>query len=90
MHVAEPSWRQPIGLTPRRRRRGIVVYGAFSGLRSKHWGLKSALEYLIGQKLLAFAYWAQTQPDYAAELPLFVQEIPQIFTGAELVGYVPS
>ena len=28
--------------------------------------------------LLAFAYWAQTQPNYAAELPLFVKEIPQI------------
>lgn len=54
------------------------------------WGLKSALEYLIGQKLLAFAYWAQTQPNYAAELPLFIQEIPAIFTEAELIDYMPS
>jgi hypothetical protein len=47
---------------------------AARGVRQRH-GVVSALDYLIGEKLLDYAEMAVTRPELARELPSFVAEI---------------
>src|SRR5436190_15285948 len=51
------------------------------------WGPKNALGYLIGEKLLNHIRAADSEPEWAAKLPLFVAEIKRIFTAGELRTY---
>jgi hypothetical protein len=44
-------------------------------------GTLSALDYLIGEKLLTYAETAVTRPEFARELPRFVAEARDIFSG---------
>jgi hypothetical protein len=48
----------------------------------------SALDYLIGEKLLTYAETAVTRPDFARELPRFVAEVRDIFSGEEIRYYL--
>jgi hypothetical protein len=60
---------------------------AARSIRAQH-GKLSALDYLIGEKLLTYAETAATRPDFARELPRFVAEVRDIFTGEEIGHYV--
>jgi hypothetical protein len=54
------------------------------------FGIRNALDYLIGQKLVNFAEAADEDPDFAAELPRFQAAVGEIFNPYELRGYVAS
>jgi hypothetical protein len=54
------------------------------------WGMKKALGYLIGGKLLNYFQAADSYPEWAGTLPLFVAEIKRIFTADELKKYFAS
>jgi hypothetical protein len=56
----------------------------------RRFGAKSALDYLIGEKLLTFANVAREHPTFAKELPKFLAGIWQVFNEYEIAGYVAS
>lgn len=56
----------------------------------RRFGPTSALDYLIGEKLVAFAAAAERNDDFAAELPRFLSAIYQVFNQYEVAGYVAS
>jgi hypothetical protein len=56
----------------------------------RRFGAKSALDYLIREKLLNFAEDAQRRPEFARELPRFLAEVWRIFNEYEIAGYVAS
>jgi hypothetical protein len=60
---------------------------AARSIRVKH-GILSALDYLIGEKLLTHADTAVTKPEFARELPRFVAEVRDIFSGEEIRHYL--
>ena len=60
---------------------------AARSVRAKH-GMLSALDYLVGEKLLTYAETAVTRPDFARELPRFVAEVRDIFSGEEIGHYL--
>ena len=47
------------------------------------FGLKSAFDYLVGEKLLNFAEAVANHGDFARELPRFVSQVRRIFTPEE-------
>ena len=55
----------------------------------ERFGVKSALDYLVGEKLLSFAKAADQDPEFAAEPPAF-NAVWEIFNPYELRGYVAS
>jgi len=59
---------------------------AARSIRVQH-GILSALDYLIGEKLLTYADTAVTKPEFARELPRFVAEVRVIFSGEEISHY---
>jgi hypothetical protein len=56
----------------------------------RHFGTESALDYLIGEKLVTFAQAAEHHPEFAKELPRFLAAVWQVFNKYELAGYVAS
>jgi hypothetical protein len=56
----------------------------------RRFGVKSALDYLIREKLLNFADAAEGRPEFARELPRFLAEVWRIFNQYEIAGYVAS
>ena len=60
---------------------------AARGVAQRH-GLVSALDYLIGEKLMDYAEMAVTRPEFARELPSFVAEIRCIFSADEIRAYL--
>ena len=56
-------------------------------LREQH-GVVSALDYLIGEKLMTYAETAATRPEFARELPSFVGEIRSVFDVDEIRVYL--
>ena len=52
------------------------------------WGTQKALGYLIGEKLMNFMRASDQRPEFAAELPCFIEEIKQIFEPWEIRGYL--
>jgi hypothetical protein len=56
-------------------------------VREQH-GVVSALDYLIGEKLMTYAETAVTRPEFARELPRFVGEIRSIFGAEEIRVYL--
>ena len=60
---------------------------ATEGIR-EHFGLKNALNYLIGEKLFTFVQAAEQHPEFAAELPAFLAEIQRLFTPEEIREYL--
>ena len=55
----------------------------------RRFGAKSALDYLIGEKLTTFADAAE-HPEFAKELPRFLAAIWRLFNEYEIAGYVAS
>lgn len=51
------------------------------------FGLKNALDYLIGEKLLTFLMASEEDPKFAGEIPAFVHEIRRVFTASEIREY---
>jgi hypothetical protein len=60
---------------------------ATEGIRND-FGLQRALNYMIGEKLFSFVQAAEHAPEFAAELPSFVNEIRRIFTAQEICSYL--
>ncbi len=56
----------------------------------ERFGLESALDYLIGEKIFSFVMASERDPDFAAELPAFIAEIRRLFTAEELHTYLDS
>ena len=56
---------------------------AARGIRNQH-GIVSALDYLIGEKLMTYAEIAATRSEFARELPRFVAEVRGIFSKEEI------
>jgi hypothetical protein len=56
----------------------------------KQFGVKNALDYLLGEKLLTFAETAEDQSEFAAELPRFQTEVWNVFNPYELAGYLTT
>ena len=53
-----------------------------------NFGVQSALDYLIGEKLFSFLHAAERDPLFAAEVPAFICEIRRLFTAKEVRGYL--
>ena len=53
----------------------------------RRFGAKSALDYLIGEKLMTFADAARDDPTFAKELPRFLAAVWQLFNEYEVAGY---
>jgi hypothetical protein len=45
----------------------------------ERYGLKSAFDYLVSEKLLDFVRAAEREPELARQLPRFVSEVRRIF-----------
>jgi hypothetical protein len=56
---------------------------ATQGIRAR-FGVDAAIDYLVGEKLMAYAQSGESHPDYRAELPAFAQRIRQLFSSAEI------
>jgi len=56
----------------------------------RRFGAKSALDYLIREKLVAFADDAERHPEFAKELPRFMAAVWQVFNQYELAGYIAT
>jgi hypothetical protein len=56
----------------------------------RSFGAKSALDYLIGEKLTTFADAAEDRPEFAEELPRFLAAIWKVFDEYEIAGYLAS
>jgi len=52
------------------------------------FGLESALDYLIGEKLFSFVAASEQDSQFAEELPAFVAEIRRLFTDGEIRAYL--
>ena len=56
----------------------------------RSFGAKSALDYLIGEKLITFAKVAENHPEFAKELPRFLAAVWRVFNEYEIAGYVAT
>jgi len=54
------------------------------------FGTDKALAYLIGEKFINFLEAADTDAEFRAELPAFVEEIKQIFERWQLAEYLET
>src|SRR5215471_15034242 len=85
------SWtptRRPCGPWPfAHRLQGPVRCAATEDIRES-FGLGNALDYLIGEKLFTFLMASEQDPEFAAEVPPFVDEIRRIFTPEETRTYL--
>ena len=52
------------------------------------FGLKDALDYLIGEKLFTFLMASERDAEFDAEVPAFVDQIRHIFTPEEIRAYL--
>jgi hypothetical protein len=66
---------------------GPVRCAATEDIRES-FGLGNALDYLIGEKLFPFLMASEQDPEFAAEVPAFVDEIRRIFTPEEIRTYL--
>jgi hypothetical protein len=56
----------------------------------RHFGAASALDYLLGEKLVNFAAAAERHPEFARELPRFQAAVWNVFNPYELAGYLTT
>lgn len=54
------------------------------------FGVRNALDYLIGEKFLNYLETAETHPDFRAEIPAFIAEIGTIFEPWQLAEYLET
>lgn len=59
---------------------------AAEGIRER-FGVNDALRYLVGEKLLRFMEVSHERPEFAAELPQFVNRIQDLFETHEIVSF---
>ncbi len=64
-----------------------VQCSAARDVKEKH-GLASALDYLLGEKLMRYAETATTHPEFARELPRFIAEVRAIFSRDDIRAYL--
>lgn len=62
---------------------------AAKDVRQLH-GPRSALDYIVGEKLMHFAEVAAQRSEFAKELPRFVAEIRTLFSQEELSDYLAT
>lgn len=48
------------------------------------FGVDAAIDYLVGEKLMAYARSGEAHADIVAELPAFAQRVRQLFTSVEI------
>jgi hypothetical protein len=65
----------------------IEQCAATEGIRER-FGLESALDYLIGEKIFSFVMASERDPEFASELPAFIAEIRRLFTSEEIQTYL--
>ena len=56
----------------------------------RRFGVKSALDYLIADKLVSFATEADRRPEFAMQLPHFQAAVWKVFNAYEIAGYLMS
>jgi len=54
----------------------------------EQFGTKSALDYLIGEKIFTFVAAAEQDSEFAAEVPAFVAAIQRLFPAEEIRAYL--
>jgi hypothetical protein len=52
------------------------------------YGLKTAFDYIVGEKLLNFAAAAAMRAEFARDLPKFVAEVRRMFTAEEIAAHL--
>ena len=52
------------------------------------YGIASAFDYVVGEKLLTFAEAAEDHPEFARALPQFVSELRRMFTPEEIDAHL--
>ena len=52
------------------------------------YGLKSAFDYVVAEKLLNFAEAAARHPEFASDLPRFVSRVRSMFTPQEIQAHL--
>ena len=52
------------------------------------FGLKDALDYLIGEKLFTFLMASEQDAEFAAEVPAFIDQVRRMFTAEEIRAYL--
>jgi hypothetical protein len=62
---------------------------ATRGIKSR-FGARSALDYLVGEKVRTFAAAARQDDAFARELPRFLSGVHRVFNQYELIGYVAT
>lgn len=67
--------------TPREHRQDYCKVAP--NIRERH-GLRAALGYVVGEKLMMFAQTAETDDAFRNELPAFCKKIRSLFTNAEI------
>ena len=68
----------------------VVQCRATKAIGRRFGAKKSALDYLIGEKLMTFADAARDHPTFAKELPRFLAAIWQMFDEYEISGHIAS
>ena len=56
----------------------------------RRFGVKNALDYLLGEKLVEFAAAADSRPEFAKDLPRFQAAVWNLFNAYEVSGYLHS
>jgi hypothetical protein len=56
----------------------------------RRFGARSAVDYLIGEKVRTFAAAARQDDAFARELPRFLSAVYRVFNEYELIGYVAT
>lgn len=54
------------------------------------FGVPNALSYLVGEKFLNFLEFAETAPEFRAEVPAFAEEVKAIFEPWQLAEYLET
>jgi hypothetical protein len=54
----------------------------------ERYGMKNALDYLIGEKLFTFVMASEQDSEFAAQLPAFVAAIQRLFSAEEIRAYL--
>ncbi len=57
------------------------------GIRER-FGVKAAFDYIVGEKLQAFAVAAASNRQLAADLPRFIAEARRLFTAEQIVSHL--
>ena len=56
----------------------------------RHFGMKNALDYLLGEKLVSFVEAAEQHQEFSQELPRFQAAVWDVFNPYELAVYLTT